>query len=245
MLLKGRVKVGQSIRLSANASASVVSRGPGGTVVHLSHVGTVLYLLEAVCQMPLPPYIKRSPGEADRRWYQTVFARGDGSVAAPTAGLHLTQAVLDALRHRGITVASVTLHVGPGTFRPVRTDEVEQHRLPPERLDVPAQTVELIAQAKARGGRIVAVGTTVVRALEAAAASGSPRACAGQTDLFIVPGYRFQAIDALLTNFHLPRSTLVMLVAAFAGRDRLFSAYEAVVKARYRFYSYGDAMLIL
>ena len=183
--------------------------------------------------------------EADRRWYQTVFARVDGSVAAPTAGLHLTPAVLDALRHRGITVASVTLHVGPGTFQPVRTEEVEQHRLPPERLDIPAQTVELIAQTKARGGRIVAVGTTVVRALEAASASGSLRPAAGQTDLFIVPGYRFQAIDALLTNFHLPRSTLVMLVAAFAGRERLFSAYEAAVKARYRFYSYGDAMLIL
>jgi S-adenosylmethionine:tRNA ribosyltransferase-isomerase len=197
--------------------------------------------------MPLPPYIKRPRGgdPADREHYQTMFARRPGAVAAPTAGLHFTPALLDRLAARGIELATLTLHVGPGTFLPVKTDDPRDHRMHGERGVVTAETAERIRAAKARGGRIVAVGTTSLRLLETAAAeTGEVQPFAGETRLFILPGYRFKAIDLLLTNFHLPRSTLFMLVAALAGLDRMKAAYAHAIAAGYCFFSYGDACLI-
>jgi S-adenosylmethionine:tRNA ribosyltransferase-isomerase len=182
----------------------------------------------------------------DAEYYQTVYAREPGSVAAPTAGLHFTEELLSQLQANGIGIARVTLHVGPGTFRPVEVEDVEQHRMHEERYFVPTETVEAIARTKATGHRVVAVGTTVVRTLEAAAsATGNVVAGAGSTNLMIIPGYQFKVVDALITNFHLPRSTLLMLVCAFAGREFTLSAYQQAVEQRYRFFSYGDAMLIL
>lgn len=199
---------------------------------------------------PLPPYIKRNPrqdrkkGDAER--YQTIYARKSGAIAAPTAGLHFTESVLEEIRLRGGRIALLTLHVGVGTFLPVKTDPVENHRLESEVFDLPRETAETINQAKGEGKRVFAVGTTVVRTLESCvSASGRIYSKKGQTELFILPGHRFHAVDALITNFHLPRSTLLMLVAAFAGRERILTAYEEAIKERYRFYSYGDAMLIL
>jgi len=216
----------------------------------------VLVFLDELGEIPLPPYILQRRralfGEQrlllpeDREWYQTVYARQPGSVAAPTAGLHFTEALLEELQRGGVRLARVTLHVGPGTFRPVETDEVEKHHMHEEHYNVPAGTAELIAQTKAQGGRVVAVGTTVVRTLEAAADGlGHVTPGRGSTRLMIVPGYRFRVIDALITNFHLPRSTLLMLVSAFAGREFILDAYREAVAQRYRFFSYGDAMLIL
>jgi S-adenosylmethionine:tRNA ribosyltransferase-isomerase len=200
--------------------------------------------LDRLGHVPLPPYIKRPDEAADRERYQTVYARNPGAVAAPTAGLHLTDEILDAVRARGARVAAVTLHVGIGTFKPVTAELVHEHRMERERYEVPAETAAALAATRAAGGRVVAVGTTVVRTLEGAAAAhgGTVAPGAGATDLFITPGFRFQVIDALLTNFHLPRSTLLMLVSAFAGRERTLAAYAEAVAAGYRFYSYGDAM---
>jgi len=195
--------------------------------------------------VPLPPYIRRPDQPADRERYQTVYARETGSVAAPTAGLHFTPALLEALTARGVERAEVVLHVGPGTFRPVEVEQVEDHRVDPEPCTIPAETAEALARARARGARVVAVGTTVTRTLESGAlASGEVRAGSSETALVIVPGHRFQVVDALVTNFHLPRSSLLLLVAAFAGRERILAAYAEAVRERYRFYSYGDAMLI-
>ena len=197
--------------------------------------------------MPLPPYIKRPRGgdPRDRDDYQTLFARRAGAVAAPTAALHFTAPLMAALAQRGIEHAFVTLHVGAGTFLPVRTEAVEDHVMHAEWYEVPAVTADLVARARARGGRVVAVGTTVLRTLESAAdADGTLRAGAGETRLFITPGYRFKATDRLLTNFHLPRSTLFMLTAAFAGLERMHKAYAHAIAQRYRFYSYGDACLL-
>jgi S-adenosylmethionine:tRNA ribosyltransferase-isomerase len=196
--------------------------------------------LSAHGAMPLPPYIRRPDEPADRERYQTVYACDEGSIAAPTAGLHLSDHLLGQLDRAGIERRAVTLHVGPGTFVPVRGEEVEEHRMEAERYHVPAPTAAAIAEACAARRRIVAVGTTVVRCLESAHGAG-----AGRTALFVTPGHRFQVVDGLLTNFHLPRSTLLMLVAAFAGREQILAAYRTAVEARYRFYSYGDAMLIL
>jgi S-adenosylmethionine:tRNA ribosyltransferase-isomerase len=196
--------------------------------------------------VPLPPYVRRPDRPGDRERYQTLYAREPGSVAAPTAGLHFTDAVADRLRARGIATAEVVLHVGPGTFRPVSAERVEDHRVQPEEFVLPAETVEAVAQTRERGGRVVAVGTTTVRTLEGAAAKdGGMAAGAGETALVIVPGFRFRTVDALVTNFHLPRSSLLLLVAAFAGRERVLAAYAEAVRAGYRFYSYGDAMLVL
>jgi len=201
--------------------------------------------LERCGHTPLPPYIRRPDRPLDRERYQTVYAREPGSVAAPTAGLHFTPAVLDRLRHRGIEVAEVVLHVGPGTFRPVRAERVEDHAVAAEPYSVPAETAAAVAAARARGGRVVAVGTTTVRTLETVArADGGIEARDAATDLVIVPGFAFRVVDALVTNFHLPRSSLLLLVAAFAGRERVLAAYAEAVKEGYRFYSYGDAMLI-
>ncbi len=199
-------------------------------------------LLENWGQMPLPPYIQRAAGGADAERYQTVFARHAGAVAAPTAGLHFDQALLDRIVAKGHELAYVTLHVGAGTFSPVRVEDLSQHRMHAERLQVSADLVARIARTKAAGGRVVAVGTTVVRALETAAAQGELQAFDGESRLFITPGYSFRVVDALLTNFHLPESTLLMLVSAFAGYDRGMAAYRHAVAQRFRFFSYGDAM---
>ena len=195
-------------------------------------------------RMPLPPYIQREPGADDAERYQTVFAREVGAVAAPTAGLHFDEALLEALRERGVHFGHVTLHVGAGTFQPVRVDDIREHRMHSEWLNVGAELVQQVRRTRAAGGRVVAVGTTVVRALESAMHVGELQPFAGETSIFLFPGVRIRSVDALLTNFHLPESTLLMLVSAFAGKDRILKAYEHAVRERYRFFSYGDAMLL-
>jgi S-adenosylmethionine:tRNA ribosyltransferase-isomerase len=207
--------------------------------------GTPVALLARHGHMPLPPYIRKGvAGAEDSRRYQTVFAARPGAVAAPTAGLHFTPAVFEGLNRRGIDLAYLTLHVGIGTFQPIREPDYRTHVMHGELGELPEGTAEAISACRARGGRVVAVGTTSVRALETVAASGPIRAWSGQTHLFIYPPYEFRAVDALITNFHLPRSTLLLLVGAFAGPERLRLAYETAIVERYRFYSYGDAMLI-
>lgn len=201
--------------------------------------------LARVGHVPLPPYIERPDEAEDRERYQTVYAKEPGSVAAPTAGLHFTEETLARCRARGVTTATVTLHVGPGTFRPVATEDPAEHALDPEPYVVPPETVRAIRAARARGGRVIAVGTTAVRTLESWARDGEPEDGAWRdTGLFILPGFRFRAIDGMVTNFHLPRSSLLFLVAALAGRERILAAYREAVREGYRFYSYGDAMLI-
>jgi S-adenosylmethionine:tRNA ribosyltransferase-isomerase len=206
--------------------------------------GPFLPLLERHGHMPLPPYMSRADDADDRERYQTIFATAPGAAAAPTAGLHFDAAMLDALAARGVERAALTLHVGAGTFQPVRVDDLSQHRMHSERVTVPPAAVAAVAAARARGRRVVAVGTTVVRSLETAAADGALVPYHGETSIFITPGFRFRVIDALFTNFHLPESTLLMLVAAFAGRERVLAAYRHAVAARYRFFSYGDAMFV-
>jgi S-adenosylmethionine:tRNA ribosyltransferase-isomerase len=203
--------------------------------------------VDAIGHVPLPPYIRRPDRESDRERYQTVFAREGGSVAAPTAGLHFNPALLTALEERGVQRAAVTLHVGYGTFAPVRVEHIEDHQVAAEHFDIGVAAASSISRAKDEGRRVIAVGTTVTRTLESVARSHEGRIvpASGTTDLFISPGFAFQAVDVLLTNFHLPRSSLLMLVAAFAGLDRVLAAYRVAVAERYRFYSYGDAMLIV
>ena len=202
-------------------------------------------LAETYGKLPLPPYIAHPAEGADETRYQTVYAREPGAVAAPTAGLHFDEAMLDTLRTQGVGTAFVTLHVGAGTYRPVRVDKIADHRMHSERYEVPAATAAAIAATRAAGGRIVAVGTTSLRTLESAAADdGSVNTGSGETDIFITPGYRFKVVDRLITNFHLPKSTLMMLVSAFAGYDAIRAAYAHAVAGRYRFFSYGDAMLL-
>lgn len=231
-----RLKPGVRLELPG-AEAELIARRADGTVeLRVFGVDDLWRWLDAAGRVPLPPYIRREADAADRSRYQTVFAREPGAVAAPTAGLHFTPALLDALRSKGVAVHTVTLHVGPGTFLPVRADDVSDHAMHAERFAVPPET----AAAVASGRPVVAVGTTVVRALEAHAREPG----ADRTDLFILPGFEFRVIDGLLTNFHLPESTLLMLVSAFAGRARILAAYRAAVEARMRFYSYGDAMLL-
>jgi S-adenosylmethionine:tRNA ribosyltransferase-isomerase len=202
--------------------------------------------VDAIGHMPLPPYIKRDDRAADRERYQTVFAQARGSIAAPTAGLHFNPALVASLAARGVEIAEITLHVGYGTFQPVRVDRVEDHRLEPERYAIDAAAASAIAHARLEGRRVVAVGTTTTRTLEAVALAnqGAIVEGSGATDLFIYPGFEFRVVGGLLTNFHVPRSSLLMLVSAFAGRDRIRTAYDAAIAERYRFYSYGDAMLI-
>lgn len=203
----------------------------------------LLAAMEGAGELPLPPYLGRTADARDDTDYQTIYATEPGAVAAPTAGLHFDQEILDRLTEHGIQRASVTLHVGPGTFRPVTSDAVSEHLMDAERYQIPSATAEAILRTQRNGGRIVAVGTTVARALEGSVLRGNGLAGCGRTDLFIVPGHRFRVIDGLLTNFHLPRSTLLMLVSALIGRQRTLNAYTEAVKASYRFYSYGDAML--
>ncbi len=243
----GRLRVGQKFHFgteSETIDAELETLSEGGEVTLVFSPEASPY---AVGEMPLPPYIRRKrPDPEDRERYQTVFACEPGSVAAPTAGLHLTELLLRDLLGRGVSWADVILHVGPGTFRPLRPEDLTEGRLHPEDFELPAATAEAVARTRAAGGRIVAVGTTTTRALETCAREdGGVRPARGETDLFIRPGYRFRVVDALLTNFHLPRSSLLLLVAAFAGRERVLSAYAEAVAKGYRFYSYGDAMLIL
>jgi S-adenosylmethionine:tRNA ribosyltransferase-isomerase len=236
---------GTRLHFDGGATAVVTGRtGPDGDLFELMFDRPVLSWLEAWGRMPLPPYIRRAADADDQARYQTVFGRMPGAVAAPTAGLHFDAALFAALARRGIDTTTITLHVGAGTFQPVRTEDPRAHRLHAERVAVGEDACRAIAAARARGGRVVAVGTTVVRSLEAAAASGELAPFEGETELFILPGYRFRVVDALITNFHLPESSLLMLVSAFAGTDTVLGAYRHAVEARYRFFSYGDAMYL-
>ena len=236
---------GSALELAAGPELRVLGRRGRFWELEFPPPG-VLALLERLGEVPLPPYIDRAPEPGDRARYQTVYARAPGAVAAPTAGLHFSEALLARLQARGVARTFVTLHVGAGTFRPLAAADIRDHRLHAERVAVPAAACERVRAARARGRRVIAVGTTVARALEtAAAATGAPEPCAGETRLYLRPGHAFAAVDALLTNFHLPRSSLLVLVSAFAGRGRVLAAYRHAVAARYRFYSYGDAMLAL
>ncbi len=244
VLLKGHVKEGQIIQLSQDATAMVKERGER-TVVQFNMPGTMSEFLQHSGEIPLPPYIKRQVNETDTQTYQTVYAKTEGAVAAPTAGLHFTTKLLESLKNQDIQTVSVTLHVGPGTFKPVTVDKIEDHRMDAEWFEISDQAAQHINTAKAEGRRIVAVGTTAVRTLEASAIqNGVVRAGSEETRLFITPGFKFKIVDAMLTNFHFPRTTLIMLVSALAGQTQIRAAYQEAVKGKYRFYSYGDAMLI-
>lgn len=235
---------GAQLLLEGDIEATITGRE--GALFRIEFPGSadLLGLLETRGHMPLPPYIGRADGEQDRHRYQTIYARVPGAVAAPTAGLHFDEATLQRLAQRGVETGFVTLHVGAGTFQPVRVDSLDDHVMHQEYLEVGSAVCQQIEATRRRGGRVVAVGTTVVRSLETAARSGELGPYRGETDLFIKPGYRFRCVDALLTNFHLPESTLLMLVCAFAGQQRVMAAYRHAIQARYRFYSYGDAMFI-
>jgi len=237
-------KPGRQIVLARGGTLEVLGRQ--GELFELLFLdGPVLDVLDAWGEVPLPPYISHAAEPDDERRYQTVYARAPGAVAAPTAGLHFDAGTLDALRAKGVALATLTLHVGAGTFQPVRVDDVAQHVMHSEWYGIPDETVKAIADARSRGGRVLAVGTTTLRALEsAAAATGKLQPGSAETRLFIVPGFRFHVVDRLLTNFHLPRSTLLMLVSAFAGAEHIRRAYAHAVAQRYRFFSYGDAMLL-
>jgi S-adenosylmethionine:tRNA ribosyltransferase-isomerase len=242
----GKLKAGRCVYFGDEDTAEVVEV-VGGGLRRLRIAGplSIEQLMERFGSVPLPPYITRPPRPEDRARYQTVYARTDGSVAAPTAGLHFTKELLETVAARGATTVDVLLHVGPGTFKPVEVDNPASHTMHAEWYAVPDGTARTIAEAKARGRQVWAVGTTVARSLEAAATDGGLRALSGWTDLFIFPPYRFKVVDRLLTNFHLPRSTLIMLVAAFGGYDHTMAAYRTAVAERYRLFSYGDAMAVV
>jgi S-adenosylmethionine:tRNA ribosyltransferase-isomerase len=239
---------GARLRLAQSIDASVVERRGDLFVLRFDSADNVLDLLDRHGSLPLPPYIGHAPDAADEQRYQTLYARAPGAVAAPTAGLHFDEPVLAALRARGVELAHLTLHVGAGTFQPVRTQDLSRHRMHAEYYDIPEATAAAVARARARGASIVAVGTTSVRALESAASgsggSGEVAAGPGETRLFITPGYVFRIVDRLITNFHLPKSTLLMLVSAFAGIEPIRRAYAHAIEQRYRFFSYGDAMIV-
>ena len=242
-----RVKGNPSLKLEGKAEAVILeSLGEGHFIVRLNHVGNVRTFLDRYGHVPLPPYIKRRDDLSDRERYQTLFAKKEGSVAAPTAGLHFTRSLIAELKRKGIRKTAVTLHVGLGTFLPVSSENMDQHIMHPEMFEVPASAAKAVMATRKANGRVVAVGTTVVRALESAAQEDrSFRTVADETRLFITPGYSFKAVDVLFTNFHQPRSTLLMLVCAFAGRERVLAAYLEALREGYRFLSYGDAMLVL
>jgi S-adenosylmethionine:tRNA ribosyltransferase-isomerase len=246
-----RVRTGEVICFGDGAlEAEVIGRGERGlrrVCLRAAEGGTVDEVIDRLGHVPLPPYIRRPDNHSDREAYQTIYAKARGAVAAPTAGLHFTAAVFEQLRRRGIETCEVTLHVGLGTFRPVQAERVEDHKMEAEHFEISQPAAAAINRARDEGRRIVAVGTTSVRTLEHAArrSVGEILPGSGEADLFIVPGFQFQLTGGLLTNFHLPRSTLLMLVAAFAGRDLIFQAYQYAIEQRYRFYSYGDCMLIV
>ena len=235
---------GGLLLLDAGLAATVLGRHDDLFEIRVEGEEPLLALLERHGQPPLPPYITRAPTTEDAERYQTVYARRPGAVAAPTAGLHFTQLLLDRLAERGVAQTFITLHVGAGTFQPVRVERIAEHVMHAEWLDVGEETCARIRAAQARGGRIIAIGTTVTRALETAARNGAIQPWRGETRIFIHPGYRFRVVDALITNFHLPESTLLMLVAALVGRAEILNAYRHAVERRYRFFSYGDAMLL-
>jgi S-adenosylmethionine:tRNA ribosyltransferase-isomerase len=238
-------KPGSTLRLAGGLDVRVLGRAEEFYHLRFPGSGTVLELLERHGSVPLPPYVSRAPRGEDEQRYQTVYARSSGAVAAPTAGLHFDEPLLAALAERGVEFAYVTLHVGAGTFQPVRVKNLAKHRMHGERYAIPPATAAAIGETRKRGGSIVAVGTTTVRCLEAsAAANGAPVASAAETDLFITPGFEFRVVDRLVTNFHLPKSTLLVLVSAFAGIEPIRRAYRHAIGERYRFYSYGDAMLL-
>lgn len=238
-------KPGQRVLVEGGGAFTVVERQEALFRLKLIEgADSVLELLESVGHMPLPPYVDRPDESTDRERYQTVYAREAGAVAAPTAGLHFDESMMAALAERGIEQAFVTLHVGAGTFQPVRVDAIEDHHMHSEMAEVPEATVAAVKRTRERGGRVVAVGTTSVRSLESASGEAGLQPYQGETDIFIYPGYRFRCVDALITNFHLPESTLIMLVSAFAGYDAVMAAYRAAVDERYRFFSYGDAMFV-
>lgn len=242
-------KAGARLRLGDDKlggfDAEVLGRcGPDGGLFHLRFEGAALALLDQHGHVPLPPYITHEDSDDDVKRYQTVWAAKPGAVAAPTASLHFDEGVLAALKARGIHSAEVTLHVGAGTFQPVRTENLADHKMHSEWFEVPQATVDAVAQARAGGHRVMAVGTTTLRALESAARTGVLQAGASETDIFITPGFPFQVVDRLLTNFHLPKSTLMMLVSALAGHDKVMALYAHAIAQRYRFFSYGDAMLL-
>jgi S-adenosylmethionine:tRNA ribosyltransferase-isomerase len=237
-------KPGRKLVLTGGIEAEVLGRKDDLYELRFEGGATVLDQLAAHGEVPLPPYITHTPDASDESRYQTVYAREPGAVAAPTAGLHFDTATLDALKARGIALCHVTLHVGAGTFQPVRGEDVSAHVMHSEWYSIPEETVAAIAKARARKGRVIAVGTTTLRALEARASEGPLRGGASETSIFITPGFEFRVVDRLLTNFHLPRSTLLMLVSAFAGQDNVRRAYAHAVRERYRFFSYGDAMLL-
>ncbi|CAD5373462.1 S-adenosylmethionine:tRNA ribosyltransferase-isomerase [Rubrivivax sp. A210] len=238
-------RAGSVVRFADAFDAEVLGRaGPEAALFHLRFPADPLALLQAHGHVPLPPYISHADEADDEARYQTVFAARPGAVAAPTAALHFDEAVLQALQSAGVARAAVTLHVGAGTFQPVRAASIAGHRMHSEWFEVGADTVAAITATRAAGGRIVAAGTTTVRALESAARAGALQACCGETDIFITPGFDFRVVDMLVTNFHLPRSTLLMLVSAFAGYEQVMALYRHAVESRYRFFSYGDAMLL-
>jgi len=238
-------RAGSAMRLADSIEVRVLAREGEFYRLRFPEGAAVSELLERHGSVPLPPYITRAPRVDDERRYQTVYARSAGAVAAPTAGLHFDEPLLAALTERGVEFAWVTLHVGAGTFQPVRVKNLAKHRMHGERYEIPAATIAVIEAARKRRGKIVAVGTTTVRCLEASAAvHGAPVAGAADTDLFITPGFEFRVVDRLVTNFHLPKSTLLVLVSAFAGIERVRRAYSRAIEQRYRFYSYGDAMLV-
>jgi S-adenosylmethionine:tRNA ribosyltransferase-isomerase len=237
-------RAGTRLRLAGTLDAEVLARDGDLFRLRFDHAEPVLALLDQHGEVPLPPYITHAPVPEDERRYQTVYARALGAVAAPTAGLHFDEPLLERLRAQGVEIAFLTLHVGAGTFQPVRVSALADHRMHSEWYEIPAATAEAVSRAHIRGRDVIAVGTTSLRALEAAAREGSVAAGCGETTLFITPGFRFHVVDRLITNFHLPKSTLLMLVAAFAGLDATRAAYRHAVAQRYRFFSYGDAMLV-
>ncbi len=237
-------KPGTLLQFEGGIGASMQERQGELFLLQFHGTDSVWQLLERHGHLPLPPYIERAAGSEDDERYQTVYAKYQGAVAAPTAGLHFTDSLLQRLRERGAVLTEITLHVGAGTFQPVRVDNIAEHRMHSEWYEVGAGTVAAIEAAQAQGRRVWAVGTTSMRALESAARSGRLQAGAGETDIFITPGYRFRVADRLITNFHLPKSTLLMLVSAFAGRDEIRRIYQHAVAGQYRFFSYGDAMLL-
>ena len=238
-------KAGSVLRFAGAFDAEVLGRaGPDEALFHLRFPSEPLALLQAHGHVPLPPYITHEDAPEDEARYQTVFAARPGAVAAPTAALHFDEALLQALQQRGVGRSALTLHVGAGTFQPVRSENLAEHRMHAEGYEVGAATVQAIEATRAAGGRIVAVGTTTLRALESAARGGRLRAGAAETDIFITPGFEFRVVDQLITNFHLPKSTLMMLVSAFAGYEQVRALYRHAIEARYRFFSYGDAMLL-
>ena len=238
-------KPGALVRFAEAFDAEVLGRcGPEGGLFHLRFSGDPFELLERFGHVPLPPYITHADEEEDERRYQTVFAKEPGAVAAPTAALHFDDAVLAALAARGVRTANVTLHVGAGTFQPVRVENIAEHAMHSEWFRVPPETVQAVNDCRARGGRVVAVGTTTMRSLESAALSGTLQMGERDTDIFITPGFEFRVVDALITNFHLPKSTLMMLVSAFAGHAHIMALYRHAIEQRYRFFSYGDSMLL-